>query len=126
MREARLVAVGHVTNPPDIITYASVVSRGAVRIALTVADLNYLQVNTADIQNSYIQALVSEKIRTVLEIEFGLDAGNPDVVVRALYGLKSIGYRFWDHLADCMKHMDYIPCPVDTDLLMKPMVRPMP
>ena len=35
MRKARLVAVGHVTDPPDIITYASVVSRGAVRIAFT-------------------------------------------------------------------------------------------
>ena len=65
-RKARLVAGGRVAKPPATITYASVVLRETVSIALIVAALSYLQVNTADIQNSYIQAPVAEKIWTVL------------------------------------------------------------
>ena len=38
--KARMVAGGHVTEPPASMTYASVVSRDSVRIALTVAALN--------------------------------------------------------------------------------------
>ena len=49
-RKARLVEGGQVTEPPDNITYASVVSTKTVCIALTVAALNYLQVRTVDIR----------------------------------------------------------------------------
>ena len=41
-RKARLVAGGHMTKPPANITYASVVGRETVRIALTLAALNDL------------------------------------------------------------------------------------
>ena len=47
----------------------------------------------------------------VLGPEFGPDAGKSAVVFRYLYGLNSAGASFWNHLADCMKHMEYIPCP---------------
>ena len=43
-RKARLVAGGHMTTAPAAVTYASVVSRETVRIALTVAALNDLEV----------------------------------------------------------------------------------
>ena len=44
-RKARLVAGGHMTTPPSAtVTYASVVSRESVRIALTLAALNDLEV----------------------------------------------------------------------------------
>ena len=39
-RKARLVAGGHMTTAPASITYASVVTGEAVRIALTLAALN--------------------------------------------------------------------------------------
>ena len=39
-RKARFVAGGHTTDPPSTFTYASVVSRESVRIALTVAALH--------------------------------------------------------------------------------------
>jgi hypothetical protein len=42
-RKARLVAGGHNTKAPAIITYASVVSRETVRIALMLAALNDLR-----------------------------------------------------------------------------------
>ena len=123
-RKAILVTGGHVTKPPATITYESVVSRETVHVALTVADSNDLQVRTVDIQNAYIQATVDENIWTVLGSEFGPDAWNPAEVVRALYGIKSAGASFWNHLDDCMKHMKYMSCTEDPDLWMKPMVRP--
>ena len=44
VRKARLVAGGHQTESPAVLTYASVVSRETVRIALTIAALNDLEV----------------------------------------------------------------------------------
>ena len=53
-RKARLVAGGHVIDPPSKITYVSVVSRNTVRIPLTLAALNYFPVKVEDNQNAYI------------------------------------------------------------------------
>ena len=124
-RKARLVAGGHKTEPPaSVLTYASVVSRETVRIALTVAALNDLQVKTSDVQNAYLTAPCAEKIYTVLGLEFGADAGKTAVIVRALYGLKSAGASFQRHLADCMRTLGYKSCMADADLWSKPVVRP--
>ena len=104
-RKARLVTGGHVTDVPPAITYSSVVARDTVRIALTLAALNDLEVKVADILNAYVTAPVQEKIWTVLGPEFGNDAGKKALIVRSLYGLKSSGASFRNHLADCMRHM---------------------
>ena len=74
-RKARLVAGGHMTDVPATVTYASVVSRETVRIALTIASLNALSVMAADILNAYITAPNKEKIWTLLGPEFGRDVG---------------------------------------------------
>ncbi len=51
-RKARLVAGGHRTKAPATITYASVVSRETVRIALLMAALNDLEVKIGDVLNA--------------------------------------------------------------------------
>ena len=51
-RKAWFVAGGHTTETPASLTYSSVVSRDTVRIALTIAALNDLQVMSCDIQNT--------------------------------------------------------------------------
>ena len=93
-RKAQLVAGGHMTDALASITYASVVSRESVRIALTLAALNGLQVKTADIENAYLQAPVAKKIWCKLGSEFGSDADKSAIIVRSLYGLKSAGASF--------------------------------
>ena len=45
-------------------------------------------------------------------------------MVQSLYGLKSAGAAFCNHLADCMRILGYKPCLADQDLWYKPMVRP--
>ena len=104
-RKARLFAGGNMTETPKCMTYSSVVGRETVRISLTIAALNYLQVKAGDVINAYVTAPCSEKIWTVLGKEFGKDQGKKAIIVRALYGLKSSGAAFHAHLADCMRSM---------------------
>ena len=122
--KARFVAGGHMTETPATNTYASVVSQESVHITLTLAALNDLEVKTADIKNAYLTAPVSEKIWCVLGPEFGADAGKRAIVVWSLYGLKSAGASFWNHLADCMQHLGWESCIADQDLWMKAEIRP--
>ena len=53
-RKARMVAGGHMLDAPAVSTYSSVVSRETVRIALTLAALNDLDVKSSDIQTAYL------------------------------------------------------------------------
>jgi hypothetical protein len=123
-RKARLVARGHMTSEPDVITYSSVVSRETVRLTLTIAALNDLEVKSADIMNAYITAPTKEKIWTTLGPEFGNDEGKKAIIVRALYGLKSSGAAFRNHLAECMYNLGYKSCLADPDLWYKPEAKP--
>ena len=74
-QKGQLVAGGYTAEAPATITYASVVSRETVCIALFLAVLMGLEVKIGDKENAYITAPCSEKIYTVLGPEFGLDAG---------------------------------------------------
>ena len=106
-RKARLVAGGHMTDTPAAITYASVVSRESVRLALMLAALNALEVKCGDVMNAYITAPITEKVWTILGPEFGANQGKKALIVRALYGLKSAGAAFRAHLCKCMKGLGY-------------------
>jgi hypothetical protein len=88
------VAGGHLTKAPATITYASVVSRETMCLALTFASLNDLEVKVGDVLNAYITTPVKEKVWTILGSEFGHDSGKSAIIVRALYGLKSAGAAF--------------------------------
>ena len=123
-RKACLVTGGHMVETPPIMTYASVVSWDTVRIALTIAALNDLQVKASDMQNAFLTAPCEEKIWTKLGPEFGVDAGKSAVLTHALYGLKSAGASIGNHVADCMRTLGYLPCKADPDLWYKPMVHP--
>ena len=123
-RKARFVAGGHMTETPAVMTYATMVSRDTVRIALTIAALNGLEVKTSDIKNAFLQSPCEEKIYTILGPMFGDNEGKKAIIVRALYGLKSAGASFGRHISDCMKTLEYKRCKADSDLWYKPMVRP--
>ena len=60
-RKAQLVAGGHMPETPKCMTYSSFVGRETVRIALTIAALNDLQVKAGDVMNAYVTAPYSEK-----------------------------------------------------------------
>jgi hypothetical protein len=90
-RKARYVAGGHMTDPPVSITYSSVVSQDSVRIAFVLAALNDINVLATDIGNAYLNAHPRERVYTTAGPEFGPELqGKHVLIVRALYGLKSM------------------------------------
>jgi hypothetical protein len=100
------VAGEHMNKPPAAVTYASLVSRESVRLRLLIAELKDLSILLADIQNAYLTSSCEEKVYRVLGPEFGPNRqGRKTRVVRALYGLKSAGASFRNHLTSCLRHL---------------------
>jgi Reverse transcriptase (RNA-dependent DNA polymerase) len=119
MLKARLVARGHLTDPPTTLTYSSVVPRESVRLAFLIAALNDLNILVADIGNAYINAMTKEKVYTAAGKEFGDCAGQTIIITRALYGLKSSGAVWRLHLAQTLRDMDFKSSYVDPDIWMR-------
>jgi hypothetical protein len=123
-RKARWVKDGHRTPDPETSNYAGVVSRDSVRIALTYAALNDLDVCAADVQNAYLQAPSSEKHYVVCGKEFGEEnEGRIALIRRALYGGKSAGRDYWLHMRSCMEYLKFTSCKADADVWMRPATR---
>ena len=59
--KARYVAGGHLTDPPLDSVYSGVVSLRSLRLVIFLAELNGLQLYTADIGNAYLEAKTKEK-----------------------------------------------------------------
>ena len=119
-RKARWVLDGHKMPKPTGSTYAGVVSRESMHIAFTYAALNGLDVCAADIWNAYLQAPSSQKDYVICGPKFGLEnVGKVALIHRALYGGKSAGKDFRNHLRSCMRHLDFVSCPADPDVWMR-------
>ena len=100
--KTRLVTGGHMMKAPAIITYASIVSRETVRIALMIAALNDLDDKLRNILNAYEHAPLKKKVWTTLGPEFSKDSRKNAAIVRALHSLKSAEAAFRNHLSMCM------------------------
>jgi hypothetical protein len=122
-RKARYVAGGHLTETPAAVTYSTVVSRDSVRICLTLAALNGIDVLCGDIQNAYLTAPNRERCWCQGGPEFGSDEGKPFIVVRALYGLKSAGASFRSFLADKLDSMGFHSTTADPDVWIRAAVK---
>ena len=119
-RKARWVLDGHKT--PDAIgsTYAGVVSRKSVCIALTYAALNDLDVFAANIQHAYLEAPWSQKDCIICGPEFGVkNIGRTALIHRALYGGKAAGRDFRNHLHSFMEFLNFKSCLADPDVWMR-------
>ena len=89
-----MVAGGHKTVTPAVLTYASIVPKDSVRIELTIAAFNDLEVMACNIQNAYLMANCRDKIWTPEGPEFGSESGEIMIVVRLFYVIKSSGAAF--------------------------------
>ena len=124
-RKARFVAGGHRTDPPKDSTYSSVVSRDSVRLFFLLAALNDVDVLACDIQNAYINAETKEKVWFRAGAELGANnKGKVVVIVRALYGLKSSGARFREHLAQTLRDAGFVSSKADPDVWLRAAVKP--
>eukprot|EP00957_Ditylum_brightwellii_P101287 7718306-Ditylum_brightwellii.AAC.1 len=107
-RKAGWVLDGHKTSDQVGAMYAGAVSRESMRIVFTYAALNILDVWAAGIQNAYLQAPSSQRHCIVCGAEFGLEnVGKQALIRRALYGGKSAGKDYCNHLRECMRHLGF-------------------
>jgi hypothetical protein len=111
-----LVLDGQKQADPEGCTYASVVSRESVRIALTHETLSGLEVCAADIHNAYLQTPSSNKDYIICCPDFGIEhEGKVALIHRALYGGKTAQRDFRNHLRSCMHFLNFKSCPADPD-----------
>ncbi|MEM7375757.1 MAG: reverse transcriptase domain-containing protein [Bacteroidota bacterium] len=118
-RKARLVAGGHMTDPPTSSTYSSVAARDSVRIIFLIAGHNKIPVTMADIGNAYLNAPTSERVHAVAGPEFGQYEGCIVIIVRALYGLRSAGASWHSHLSDTLRSLKFASSNADHDVWMR-------
>jgi hypothetical protein len=95
-----------------------------VRIILTIAALNDLEVLGADVQNAFLTAPNKEKVWLQAGSEFGAEQGKNLMIVRALYGLKSASASFRAHTAKKLDEMGFKSCIADPDVWMRPASKP--
>ena len=118
--KARFVPGDHTTNPPAESTYVGFVSRESVRIAFTLAVFNKLDIFAADFHNAFLTSPCGENIIFTCGPEFGSDhKGKTAVLVRAVYGFRSSGSEFRNHLSSCMEALNHLPCRSYPDVWMR-------
>ena len=123
-RKAKRVLDGHKTPDPVGSNYAGVVSRESVQIAFTYAALNDIDVFMAVIRNAYIQSPTSQKHYIICGPEFGMEnVGKGAIMHRAVYGGKTRGRDFRNHLRSCMEFINVTSCPADIDVWMRPAIK---
>ncbi|KAL7581422.1 hypothetical protein ACA910_022004 [Epithemia clementina (nom. ined.)] len=115
-RKARLVARGYKVESPPASTYSSVVSRDSIRIIFLVAALNDLNTWMSDVGNAYLNAKPREKVYVILGKEFGDQAGQYAIIVRALYGLPGSGSAYHAHYASSLRELGFESSLADPDV----------
>jgi len=83
------------------------------------AELNELEIMSADIGNAYLKAYTKEKVYCVAGPEFGDLAGHTLIIIKALYGLRTSGARFHERLVDTLRDLGFKPSYADPDLWMR-------
>ena len=116
-QKARLVMGGHQMDPPKESVYSSIISKDSVRIILMIAALNDLDILAADVQNAYLNAPMKEKVYTMAGLKFGPSRVSLLVlIIHALYGLKSSGARWHDHMAKTLREANFECSKADLDV----------
>ena len=118
-RKARLVAGGHRNkHVPTYTTFSTVASRDSVRLMFLIAALNDLDLLSADIGNAYLNAKCRERVHVKCGAElFGQEhKGKWAVICRALYGLKTSGASWRQHLASEIRNLGFTNTKADPDV----------
>ena len=115
-RKARLVAGGHLTDTPIDSIYLSVISLWGLRIVIFLAELNKMEIWTTNVGNAYLEAYTEEKVYIIGDSVFGDREGHCLVIVKALYGLRSSGLRWWERLSKVLIKMGFHPTKAEDNI----------
>ena len=92
----------------------------SVKLGFLLGDLNGLICCAGDIGSAYLNGVTREKVYIIAGPEFGPDlAGRVLIIYKSLYGLKSLGACFHEHLSATLKKLGFVPSKADADLWMK-------
>ena len=94
-------------------------SRDSVRISLTIAVLNNLDVLGADVQNAFLTAPNKKMCWMIARPEFGPEEGKTVLVVKALYGLKSASFTFCSYTAEQLTEIGFESTIADPDVWLR-------
>ena len=122
-RKARYFGDGHKTEPPAALAYSMVVSSDSMRIILTTAAINGLEVMGVDVKNAFLTAPCKNKIWLIAGPYFWNKQGKQFLVVRAFYGLKSLSAAFRAYMADKLDEMGLKSSVADPDIWMRTAVK---
>ena len=94
---------------------AGVVGVETVRLDFLLAEMNGLKVCAADISSADLYTKTREKRYIIASPEFGELEGEKLVIDHSLYGLRTLGAQFHEHLGQKLRHMGYTPSQTDPD-----------
>lgn len=101
-------------------SYSSVVSMEAMRLGFMLAKLNGLVACAGDVGNAFLYGKTREKVYIIAGPEFGPKLeGKRLIIDKSLYGLKTSGARFHEHLSMQLQKLNFKPTKADPDLWMR-------
>ena len=118
--KARLVTDGNLTRQQVEMVYSGVVSLRNLRIVMLLVEVNQLELWGADIGNAYLKTHTNQKLFIVGGPKFDYLEGHILVMGKALYGTRTAGGCWHDHLFDVLNKMGFIPCKAVPDVWMRP------
>ena len=84
------------------------------------SQLNDLEIWGADVGNAYLEAYTDEKLCIIAGPEFKELQGHLLIMIKALYGTRSVGARWHDRLFDILQELKFKPSKADLDAWMRP------
>ena len=119
-RKARLVAGGHMTDPPTEDVYSGVVGMDTVRLAFAVGAMQGLDVCACDISTAFLYGKTKEKVYIIAGPEFGPELEGKKMIVQGnWYGLKSAAATYHSVASAVLRKLGFKPTKVDSDLWMR-------
>jgi hypothetical protein len=113
-----LVAGGHRTDAvPKEDSFSGVVSMDAMRLGFMIAKMNGLSVCAGDVGNAFLYGKTQEQVYIIAGPKFGPElCGKRLIIDKSLYGLKTSGARFHEHLSVELLKLGFKPTKADTDM----------
>ena len=88
---------------------------------MLIAEINQLEAWCTDIGNAYLEAYTEELLYIIAGPEFGELEGHTMIVVKALYGTKTGGVRWWERFLNVLGKMGFYPSKAEDDIWMRDM-----
>ena len=88
---------------------------------LLIANFNQLEAWCTDIGNAYLEAYTKELLYIIAGPEYGELEGHTMIVIKALYGTKTGGIRWWERFSNVLRKMGFYPLKAEDDIWMHDM-----